>query len=273
MIPVIRKLFDLGRIKISEHWRCEQKDDCLIIGPKTGQTVLALVVFGILGLYFAAAAFIIPEHSWPGMTLRDRLGLMLLGVGVASLGPSFAYWGNGEWRLNPLGVEFHYFYRRRARLVILQWKDVERLRMLWNGWDLRGQDRKIFVPFQYLSAKHRLQVDAFLREILSPHFDLTTKPSPGGKFFQFVVAPQIGLFALMTGGIVAIRLYLAHTALHLIVQPIVVRWLMGIWLLDLIGLCIAQVIILHKQGNKNNPWRFRREHQATMIHEYEILKN
>jgi hypothetical protein len=189
------------------------------------------------------------------------------------LGSLSTDFGGGEWRLNPQAIEFHYFYRRKERPNILHWKDVERLRMIVTGWVFRGKDSRAFIPFQHISHSRQQEVNAFLREILSPDFDLTIKPITGRKFFQVGCAPLIGMLALMACGLGFITLYLNNPVFHPIIPPIVVVCLLGLWSVILISLFITHVIILHKQANKDNPWRYRREHESPLIHEFELTKN
>jgi hypothetical protein len=140
--------------------------------------------------------------------------------------------------------------------------------MMALGWDFRGKGLKVFLPFGCLSAMQSLQVKSRLTEILSPYFDLTRKSIPGRKVFQLFVAPLIGIFALTIGGFVLLGFYCGHPALRASVRPIVVVSWFGLWFLAQIGLFIAYVIILERQADKNNPWRYRRDHLAAMAHEY-----
>jgi len=254
------------------HWKCAHVGDDLVISPKKSQAILGLSFFAFLGGCFIAAGLFTSTHAHPELGFYDRMAFILVGAGTALLGPILSYWGSGEWRLNSEATEFHYFFRRRNRPVILPWKDVERLKMLWHAWILRGRQSKIVIPINYLSPNHHHEVDGFLREKLSSDFDLTIKRNTGSTF-QFMIAPFIGLMALMWGGMAVFSFYVNRRDLQAVIQPIVVVWLFGIWVLDLIGFFVAWMLILHKQANKDNPWRFRREHESPMIHEFEVAKN
>jgi hypothetical protein len=252
------------------NWNCKQEGDALIISPKTSFIVAVVCVWTLIGGGFVVPAILIPERQLPSLSLR--LTLISLGIASASVGPLILRFVWGEWRLNSSGIQFHYFYRRRTR-PLLGWGDVERLRIAGLGWVLRGKNSKVFIPLHELSSDGRRQVDEFLREMLSPHFDLTTKPIPGKKVFQFLVAPSLGIFGIMTCAFGFIGLYLNHSIFHSIIHPILVMWLAGLWLLIVIGLFIAHAIILNLQAKKDNPWRFRRENGVPLFDELAIAEN
>jgi hypothetical protein len=259
----------LAKVLDEGNYDCAQEGDALIISPKTSLIVACICGWTLIGCAFVVPAIVMSERQLP--SLYDRLGLILIGLIAISIGPLILYFGFPQWRLSSFAVE-HHFYRKKRRPTVLVWNDVERLRMLARGWDLRGSHSKVFIPFQQLSFEHRCQVDAFLRKMLSPHFDLTVKVIPGKKVVQFLVAPVLGIFAIMGCALGFAGLYLNHTIFHSFIPPIVVIWLLALWLLVVISLFIAHAIILNSQANKDNPWRYRREEQASMTHEFESVE-
>jgi len=212
-------------------------------------------------------------------TLSDRISricLIVFGTSLSSLFISLWYFNHGEWHLNRRAIEFHHYHRRKNRPIVLEWKDVECLRLTGYGWAFRGQNTRAYVPFgnpPNISADNWGRVKEFLEAILAPDFDLTPKPVPTRKFFLIGCAPLIGIGALLTCSLVFARFYVTHSFLHPIIPPILMLGLVGFWLLTQIGLFISHLIFLNRQANIDNPWRFRREDETPMIHELEIQEN
>jgi len=211
----------------------------------------SVVFFGLISLALLLAVLVLPMSQ---MQTGLAFGLLMLCPYVLILWEP----GRGTFRLDSEGIQQVAFLRKPRYLC---WQDVERVQWRWDASFFEGKGTRISIRWTMVPKRDATQAKAFVEKVLSPHFDLASKP-----IRQLSFDPNLQSFLVWLGKLIGISI--AGTALFMAVFVGILflnqpwrTWLGVAWIAMFpLGALFIFVPRVSRGEEQTNPtWRLRRQ--------------